>query len=105
MVYSQPARSTHDWEEALQLCEARRWGGFEDWRVPSIWELYTLLDTAAADQKYDVAAFPEPPPTELISSTSYGVSNTIWVMNQTSGTAGPADKLTPFALRCVRNMP
>jgi len=45
-------RSTSDgfltWESALTTCENLSWDGFEDWRLPTLYEALTLIDTGSA---------------------------------------------------------
>src|SRR5579859_3793713 len=46
-----------DWKAAKAACAAARVGGYEDWRLPTIQELLTLVDYNRSNPAIDTAAF------------------------------------------------
>lgn len=46
---------SHD--TAFEYCDGLKWNGFDDWYLPDIWEMYTLLDFKY-EKHYDEALFP-----------------------------------------------
>jgi hypothetical protein len=51
-----------DWTSGLAYCEGLSWGGHEDWRLPNVKELRSIVDNRrAAPPTIDVAAFPNTP--------------------------------------------
>jgi hypothetical protein len=49
------------WRDALQTCEALVWGGFDDWRLPDVKELRSLIDESRISPAVDADAFPNVP--------------------------------------------
>lgn len=47
-----------NWEQALAYCEGLQLGGFDDWRLPTIRELMTLVNEGQADPAIDRIFFP-----------------------------------------------
>jgi hypothetical protein len=54
---------------ATAYCTANRLGGFSDWRLPTVLELISLVDTAQSYPSIDSVAFPETPYEGFWSST------------------------------------
>lgn len=44
MWQQDPSASTYTWEEAVDYCNALKLGGYDDWRMPSAKELFSLSD-------------------------------------------------------------
>ncbi|MCU0833342.1 MAG: DUF1566 domain-containing protein [Chromatiaceae bacterium] len=61
--------SKHDWREALDLAEGATDAGHDDWRVPSLDELASLIDKACAHPALDLSTFPDTPAGVFWSST------------------------------------
>lgn len=49
------------WAQALATCEGLTWGGHEDWRLPDIKELRSLVDEREFQPAIDSRAFPSTP--------------------------------------------
>lgn len=101
---------TSDWKSALKNCEDLQYAGHEDWRLPNIRELYTLVKrevSTAASKRIDTSHFP------LSNDTSYWTSSTqpnnatnAFALEFASGNIETNAKnmgATTFA-RCVRNI-
>ncbi len=50
-----------DWRSALTTCEGSSWGGYDDWRLPNVKELRTIVDTRVELPAVDGTAFPNTP--------------------------------------------
>lgn len=51
----------HAWPDALAACEALDWGGHDDWRLPNIVELRSLVDLGQFRPAIDPTLFPNTP--------------------------------------------
>ncbi len=50
-----------DWKEALATCEGQKTGGSSSWRLPSIMEISSLIDSSRAFPAIDTEVFPRTP--------------------------------------------
>ena len=50
-----------DWKSALAHCEGLTWGGRDDWRLPNVKELRSIVDLTRTRPAIDTALFPNPP--------------------------------------------
>jgi hypothetical protein len=96
---------TFFWSEALAYCEDLTTGGHDDWRLPNIRELISLLDYSrykpAVDARFAVAADDS---RHWSSSTYLGSASTASVINIYYGTPNGASKANAALLvRCVRD--
>jgi len=48
---------TRDWKDALAYCEGLEYGGYSDWRLPDIKELYTLVNLGYTAPPIDTSVF------------------------------------------------
>jgi hypothetical protein len=53
--------SLMSWAEALSYCEGLSWGGFDDWRLPNIKEMNTIVDHRFEYPAIDSPLFPNTP--------------------------------------------
>jgi hypothetical protein len=60
-----------DWSGAVEYCETLTWGGLTDWRLPSRYELQSLVDYGTSSHPaIDRTAFPATPSAPFWSSSS-----------------------------------
>ena len=90
------------WQDAIERCENLSLGGHEDWRLPNLNELTSLVD----DLKYDAAisnVFENIASNYYWSSTSHAYSsNYAWIVNFKSGYQFNGIKSHSRYVRCVR---
>lgn len=51
--------SKSDWSDAFDRCETLNWGGFQDWRLPSTYELESIFNRIDQDPSIDPEMFPD----------------------------------------------
>ena len=91
------------WEAAVSYAEGLELAGHDDWRMPNIKELSSLVDFGKADPAIDEVYFTN------IYSSSYWSSTTVlsditraWIVNFISGYASAALKGGSYYTLCVR---
>lgn len=91
------------WNEAQKYAESLRLGGHEDWRVPTLEELVTLIDYS----KYRPAStFPGMPNDYFWLSSSYaGSASNAWAVHFSYGSVSYSGKTATYYVRCVRRGP
>jgi len=94
------------WDQAQEYCNelnAQRYGGFSDWRVPTIAELITLIDF---ERRGPASSFPDMPSKTFWSSSSYAnITANAWYVSFAHGNVNNAHKTNVFAARCARGGP
>lgn len=97
------AATLDTWDQAASDCASLVWAGFDDWRLPDVKELASLLDTRVRSPAIDAVAFPGTPVGWYWSSTPWVFDPpSVWQVNFSSGHVSPADKPFPANWRCVR---
>ena len=97
------------WQEALDYCEELDWGEADDWRLPNVGELHSLVDFRFSP-RIDTEAFPAAPLDEQYwTSTSLsGLPLQAWNVSFGTGFAskGSSKGTVPGEyVRCVRGGP
>ena len=94
------------WRQAMAYCESLNYGGFDDWRLPNINELFTLVNLDKHDPASD---FPGMPSYGFWSSSSVaGYGNHAWGVGFHHGNLGNLGKdgyNGGGVARCVRSGP
>lgn len=101
--------STLTWTNALVQCEADTTAGFTDWRLPNIYELYSIVDFGATSNPFiNTTYFPATGTANYTwSSTTYPVPGSgrvsaMAVSFQNGGASYFQNKGTSYYVRCVR---
>jgi hypothetical protein len=95
LVYSQPG--------AIAYCPTMVLGGHNDWRLPSIIELGSIVDFGQANPSIDATYFPATPADFFWSSSLYAASPSKgWLVSFLEGAMPRADATSLYSVRCVR---
>lgn len=95
------------WPYAYALTGAVSFAGHNDWRLPNVRELQTILDRSKYSPAIDAATFPNTPATPFWSATDYaGVPSAAWYVHFGDGYVGSVLKLSanPAQVRLVRGV-
>lgn len=93
------------WQEAPEYITRslnnKNYGGYADWRLPTIEELASLLSSEKMNDSYIYQEFDQAPKT-CWSSTSVKDSQDIWIISFSSGYVFNGDRNTHRYIRAVR---
>lgn len=73
LMWQQDETGWMDWESALSYCENLELAGYDDWRLPNINELQSLVDYSTKNPAIDTYAFPNATSSIYWSSTTYSI--------------------------------
>lgn len=97
-LYWQVDYTSKTWEEALEYCENLEYGGYSDWRLPNVNELYSLINHG----RYGPAStFSGMPGATFWTSTANAAS--VLSVNFANGTVSTIVKNYSEYVRCVRS--
>ena len=108
LLWQQTASGAMTWESATSYCEGLSLGGFNDWRLPNIKELESLVDEGRYSPAFDGAFFPDAGPNDYyLSSTQWGrrfeaYPYVIALWQVGSGDGRVSQLLSNGKVRCVR---
>jgi len=92
-----------DTEDFINALNAANFGGFSDWRLPTIKELASVVNLGRSDPAIDTNYFPKTLSSSYWSSTTYvGASSNAWEMKFYSGRKYPYSKPNRYFVRAVR---
>ena len=105
LVWEQsPNTAVRDWSSAISHCYTREVGGRKGWRLPTIEELASLVDTSQSDP-----ALPAGHPFTDVQSDGYWSSSThasdpsyAWGVHFGNGLVSNAGKSSDYYVWCVR---
>jgi len=98
--------TTFEYPQALSRCSGLYWAEHQDWRLPDIKELGSIVDDRVEDPAIDGLSFPDTPSAAFWSATSdVTLPNQAWQVDFSDGRILPADQATPSLVRCLRNWP
>ena len=102
-----PFDASMTWQDALTNCNTLNYGGHEDWRLPNIKELQSLVDFANISPAIDTDVFLNTQSGRYWSSTSFqkdGEHNDAWIVTFDNGGMDSKnfDKSVTYYVRCVR---
>ena len=102
LQWQDDALVTATWLSAIQSCENLSLDGFNDWRLPNIKELSTLVDDNRSLPAIDTTFQNTSSNNYWSSTTSLGDTSRARLVSFDSGFHTPSIKSTSFNVRCVR---
>ena len=92
------------WNAALDYCENLSLAGANDWRLPNVKELATIVDELQNAPRIDQSAFPTTAPAYFWSSSpTFGNPGAAWSVDFSGGGLDPnLGVSTAHEVRCVR---
>ena len=104
LMWQQTDAGTMRWEEALTYCETLELAGHNDWRLPNINELQSIVDYSAFDPCIDMIIFPAGVTSDSYwSSTTNAIDTTwAWAADFSYGYTLSYDKMWFWSVRAVR---
>lgn len=103
LMWQKDGFTQRDWEGALSYCENLSLVGYNDWRLPDVNELQSIVDYTAYNPSIDQAYSPNTVPSNYWSSTPCTSRNhKAWNVNFGSGSVSYYGKTDIFYARAVR---
>ncbi len=103
LVWQRAINAAGNWFDGRSYCLNSTGLPGSGWRLPSIEELLTLVDTTRSSPAIDDSWFPDTPVAAYWSSTpSASSTNDAWALVLDYGNAHRFDKSNAGAFRCVR---
>lgn len=92
------------WAKALEAPKKLAIGGFKDWRLPTVEELFLLADRTRHDPAIDTGFFPETPSDWFWTSTpaAWSPAGFAWFVLFSNGGSGWDSQGGAFHVRAVR---
>ncbi|MFA5158823.1 MAG: DUF1566 domain-containing protein [Patescibacteria group bacterium] len=96
--------ATMRWDNAAIVnCEALDYAGYQDWRLPNLKELVSIVNYGAVNPSINTTAFPNTKSDYYWSSTTYaGFTGFAWIVSFNDGNPVGGNKAGTFYVRCVR---
>jgi hypothetical protein len=97
----------YEWQDGIDYCDNLNFAGHDDWRLPEIRELESIIDYTSYSPAIDSTAFPADPNGSFWSSSSdvYEPNFLTWNVTFGSGNVSTSVRPNTFAVRCVRGGP
>jgi hypothetical protein len=98
----------YDWAAALLYCDALSWSGLDDWRLPDLYELASIVDYGSSTAPtIDRTAFPATPLYIFFWSSSFYFTGSpgAWDVGFDDGHVGGNAPTDAYSVRCVRGGP
>lgn len=92
-----------DWEAAIDYCEELDYANHQDWRLPSIRALETIVFVTGPSIAIDLVEFPQTKPSHYWSATTYeGTDGAAYAIDFSNGMTISDNKAFELYVRCVR---
>lgn len=97
------AATAMTWKEALAWCDDLTLAGYDDWRLPTIKELASIVEIGGASPAVDTSYFPDTLLAYYWSSTTNDYyPDDAWLINFSNGENAYGNKLKDYHVRAVR---
>ncbi len=96
--------STHNWKAALVLADSSELAGYDDWRLPNLNELDSIVERQCYSPAINLSVFPNTPASLFWSaSPNANNSNLAWVVNFSHGNSSSSYRSNDLQVRLVRS--
>lgn len=97
--------TSHNWSQALLLAANSSFGGYQDWRLPNVKELFSLVETCRRNPAIHTVVFPDTPAETFWSGSPSGsFDGRAWPVNFNSGSTSSFSFVTNLShVRLVRD--
>jgi len=104
LMWQQAEGGLMEWGKALLYCKGLSLGGYSDWLLPSIEDLWSITDHRLWNPAINTTFFPKAQPSYYWSSTMCAYcKDEAWVLGFSTGGVGGGDTSKSLAyVRCVR---
>ena len=104
-MWQQDRGGQQDWESAISYCESLSLAGKNDWRLPNVKELESIVEYNEGSPFINTTFFPNTPGTSFWTSTTWEFWNPeAWYVNFDNGIVHLTSKTSAVVdCRCVRN--
>ena len=103
LVWQQETTGPMTWKEALSYCKSLSLGGHDDWRMPGIKELISIIDYGRRNPAIDTTAFPDTLSSHYWSATTYtDYASSAWCVNFKHGGVYDLYESYTYYVRAVR---
>lgn len=103
LIWQKTEGGKRTWENAIIYCENLALSGYENWRLPNINELRSLVDRSKHNPTIDTQFFPDVTPSIYwTSSTPPSHNQYAWFVSFHNGNVNNYSKSYPYYVRCVR---
>lgn len=95
----------NSWSLALDIAENSTFAGYEDWRLPNIKELLSIVEHRCVNPALDLDVFPGAVGYALWSSSPFNNSSYIWFVYMDDGTSWhDEENYVPYNFKLVRDI-
>jgi hypothetical protein len=102
---SEGSLSVLSFQDAVDYCETLEFAGYDDWRLPAVLELVTLVDINTYDPAIDTDEFPGDSSGLYVSSSSIDNTDIVWCVFFRIGVVLVDSKSEGYNVRCLRGAP
>ena len=100
LIWQKTYADARTWQAALQYCATLNYAGFNDWRLPNVYELNSIIDY---NRYSPPTAFPDQPTSGIIRFwTSSSNGNVAYCVSFADGEVLTNSKTSSYRVRCVR---